>query len=119
MSKTPDVSAPLIHDGLVYICREYQREKGALICLDAKTGKEIYYESIHESRYRASPVIGDGKIYMAARDGVVTVIKAGPKFEVLGVNTLPDEITASPAIAHGRIYIRGFKGLYAVSEDGK
>ena len=50
---------------------------------------------------------------------MVTVVKAGPKFEVLSVNTLPDEITASPAIAHGRVYIRGFKGLYAVSEDGK
>ena len=29
------------------------------------------------------------------------------------------EITASPAIANGRIYIRGFKALYAISEGGK
>jgi outer membrane protein assembly factor BamB len=119
LSKTPDVPAPLIHDGLVYLCREYRREKGALICIDAKTGAEHYYEPIHHARYRASPVYGDGKIYVTARDGMVTVVKAGPKFEVLATNQMPDEITASPAIANGRIYIRGFKTLYALSEGGK
>jgi outer membrane protein assembly factor BamB len=118
-SKTPDVPAPLIHDGLVYLCRQYSKEPGALICLDAKTGKEHYYESIHPTRYRASPVYGDGKIYVVARDGMVTVVKAGPKFEVLAKNKMPDEITASPAIADGRIYLRGFKTLYAISEGGK
>ncbi len=119
-SRTPDVSAPLIHDGLVYICRQYlPRERGALICLDAKTGKELYNEKIHESRYRASPVYADGKIYLVARDGWVTVVKAGPKFEVLATNRLPDEITASPAISAGRIYLRGFNALYAISEGGK
>ena len=86
LSKTPDVPAPLIHNGLVYIVRQYQRETGALICIDLKTGKEMYYEPIHAARYRASPIYGDGKIYLAARDGTVTVVKAGPKFEVLAVN---------------------------------
>jgi len=119
LSKTPDVPAPLIHDGLVYIVREYQRESGAFICIDARTGAERYYEHVHSSRYRASPVYADGKIYLAARDGVVTVVKAGPKFEVLATNQMPDQITASPAVANGRIYIRGFKALYAISQDGK
>ena len=119
LSKTPDVPAPLIHDGLVYLVREYKRESGALICVDAKTGKELYYESIHPARYRASPVYADGKIYLAARDGTVTVVKAGPRFEVLAVNQMPDQITASPAIANGRVYIRGFKALYAISQNGK
>ncbi len=119
LSKTPDVPAPLIHDGLVYLVRQYQKEPGALICLDAATGKEVYYKSIHEARYRASPVYGDGKIYLAARDGVVTVVKAGPKFEVLATMKMPDDITASPAIADGRIYLRGFKTLYAISDGGK
>jgi outer membrane protein assembly factor BamB len=119
LSKTPDVPAPLIHDGLVYIVREYQREPGALICMDAKTGQEVYYESIHKSRYRASPVAGDGKIYLTARDGTVSVVRAGRKFELLATNKIPDEITASPAIANGRIYLRSFKTLYAISEGGK
>ncbi len=118
-SKTPDVPAPLIHDGLVYLVRQYQREAGALVCLDAKIGKEIYYQSIHATRYRASPVYGDGKIYVTGRDGVVTVVKAGPKFEPLAENKLPDEFTASPAVSGGRIYLRGFQALYAISAGGK
>jgi outer membrane protein assembly factor BamB len=107
---TPDVPSPLIHEGLVYLCRE----TGALICLDAKTGKELYTERLHAARHRASPVYGDGKLYLAARDGMVTVVQAGPQFKKLAGNRLNDDIAASPVVSNGRIYIRGFKNLYAI-----
>src|SRR5260370_32069559 len=107
---TPDVSSPLIHDGLVYLCREI----GILICMDAKTGKELYQERLHSARYRASPVYADGKIYCTARDGTFTVVKPGPKFERLAENQLPDQFASSPAISNGTIYLRGFETLYAV-----
>jgi outer membrane protein assembly factor BamB len=82
--------------------------------MDAKTGKELYNERTHNARHRASPVLADGKIYLAARDGTVTVVKAGPKFEIIATNKLPDQITSSPAISNGKIYIRGFETLYAI-----
>jgi len=107
---TPDVPSPLVHDGLVYLCREM----GVLICLDAKTGREVYQERLHGARYRASPVYADGKIYCTARDGVISVVKAGTHFELLATNRLPDQIAASPAISNGRIYVRGFEALYAI-----
>jgi outer membrane protein assembly factor BamB len=107
---TPDVPSPLVHDGLVYLCRE----NGVLICLDAKTGKEIYQKRMHSHRHRASPVYADGKVYCTARDGVVTVVKAGRKFEVLASNDLDEGISASPAISGGRIYLRTFDALYAI-----
>src|SRR5262249_13638981 len=94
-SNTPDVPGPLGYDGLVYLCRE----NGVLICLDAKTAKEFYTEKTHSQRHRASPVCADGKIYLSARDGAVTVVKAGPKFEVLATNKLPITLTASPAVS--------------------
>ncbi len=111
-SNTPDVPSPLLHDGLVYLCRE----NGFLICLDAKTGQVHYNQRIHSGRYRASPIFADGKIYCTSRNGVVTVVKAGPKFEQLAVNKLPDEISASPAVSGGRIYLRGFEALYAIGK---
>jgi outer membrane protein assembly factor BamB len=107
---TPDVPSPLVHDGLVYLCRE----EGTLICLDAKTGKEHYAQRLRPERYRASPVYADGKVYLTSHEGVVTVVKAGPKFEVLAVNELPDQIAASPAVSNGRIYLRTFGALYAI-----
>jgi outer membrane protein assembly factor BamB len=107
---TPDVPSPLVHDGLVYLCRE----NGVLICLDARTGKVHYEHRTHDVRHRASPVYADGKVYLTARDGVVTVVKAGPTFDVLATNRLPDQMAASPAIANGRIYLRGWDTLYAI-----
>jgi outer membrane protein assembly factor BamB len=112
---TPDVPSPLIHDGLVYLCRE----NGVLLCLDAKSGQEYYSQRLHASRYRASPVYADGKIYLTARDGTFTVVRAGRKCEVLASNRLPDEFTASPAVSGGKIYLRGFKTLYAIGPARK
>ena len=53
---------------------------------------------------------------MTARDGTVSVLKAGPKFEVLSKNKIADQLTASPTLANGRIYLRGFKALYAIGK---
>jgi len=114
-TNTPDVPSPLVHDGLVYLCRE----SGTLICMDAATGKELYQERLHSARYRASPVYADGKIFCTARDGVVSVVKAGPRFELLATNQFPDQIAASPAISGGRIYFRGFKTLFALESKAK
>ncbi len=108
---TPDVPCPLVCEGLVYLCRE---DRGSLICLDAKSGKEQYTERLHANRYRASPVFADGKVYLTARDGSVTVVKAGPKFELLAENKLKDTITASPVVSNGRLYLRGWDYLYAI-----
>ena len=68
----------------------------------------------HVAKHRASPVYADGKIYLTAQDGTFSVVKAGPKYELVASNTLPDEFNASPVIADGRIYLRGFKTLYAI-----
>jgi outer membrane protein assembly factor BamB len=111
-NRTPDVCCPLVVDGLVYLCGD-----GTLTCLDAKTGKEQYAnERTHSHIHRASPVYADGKIYLTAQDGVTTVVKAGPKFELLATNKLPDKVNATPVIADGRIYLRGFDALYAIGK---
>ena len=111
---TPDVPCPLVADGLVYLARE----AGGLSCLDAKTGKAYYSgKPTHNHRHRASPVLADGKLYLTARDGVVTVVKAGKEFEKVSTNKLPDQIAASPAISNGRIYLRGFEYLWAIGKE--
>jgi outer membrane protein assembly factor BamB len=109
-NNTPDVPSPLLHNGLLYLCSE----RGVLTCMDAKTGSEHYRQRLHSARYRASPVYADGKILCTARDGTISVVKAGPQFELLAVNQLPDQLAASPAISNGRIYLRGYEALYAI-----
>src|SRR5690606_7427460 len=96
---TPDVPSPLVVDGLVYLCRE----NGNLICMDAKTGEEYYNMRTHRDRHRASPLYADGKIYLTARDGTISVVAAGKEFNLLAQNTLDREsISSSPAVANGR-----------------
>ena len=107
---TPDVPSPLIHDGLVYLCRE----NGVLICLDAETGKPLYEERAHRNRHRASPIYVNGYIYLTSRDGVITVVKAGRDFKIVASNSMGEVIAASPAIANGTLYLRSYQALYAI-----
>ncbi len=109
-SGTPDVPSPLVYGNEVYLCKE----NGVLTCLDSKTGKAHYSQRTHNQKHRASPLGADGKIYLTAADGTVSVVKAGPTFELLATNKLPDEITASTAVANGRLYLRGYDALYAI-----
>ena len=110
---TPDVPSPLIHDGLVYLCRE----NGNLICLDATTGEQLYRERTHLHRHRASPVYANGHIYLTSRDGVITVVKAGREFEIVASNSMGEVIAASPAIANGTLYLRSYQALYAIGGE--
>ena len=75
-------------------------------CLDAKTGKEIYGpERIKPGTYSSSPVLADGKIYVTNEEGLTSVVKAGPTFEVVAENPLGDYCLSSPAISDGQIFI--------------
>jgi outer membrane protein assembly factor BamB len=69
--------------------------------------------------FTASPVAFNGMIFLTSEDGETFVFKAGPKLEVLRTNSVGEPVYASPALANGRIYIRGEKNLYCISEGGK
>ncbi len=107
---TPDVSSPLIYNNLVFLAGE----KGDLTCLDAKTGEEYFHQRrMMKDKQRATPVGANGNVYINGRDGTVFVIKADKELKVLAENELGEELTASPAISNGVIYIRTFNALYA------
>ena len=53
---------------------------------------------------------------MTSEDGDTFVIKAGPKHEVIRTNSIGEPVYASPAIADGKIFIRGEKHLYAIGK---
>src|SRR5262249_14153905 len=106
-NKTPDVPAPLVKDGYVYLL---DAGGSSLWCLEAKTGKQVYQGEVAKkrARHRASPAYADGRIYLLSKDrGTATVVKAGPKYEIVATNKLDDTFSASPAFADGRIYLRG------------
>jgi outer membrane protein assembly factor BamB len=89
---------------------------GMASCVDAKTGKVHWQESL-ESHYSASPLAADGKIYFQSEEGVGTVIKAGKQFELVAKNDLGERSLASFAAADGALFIRTEKNLYRI--EGK
>jgi outer membrane protein assembly factor BamB len=109
---TAYVPSPILYGDYLYLTTD----RGILTCLDARTG-EVKYEGGRvpiPATFTASPIAFDGKILMTSEDGDTFVIKAGPKHEILGTNTVGEPVYASPAVADGNIYIRGEKNLYRI-----
>ncbi|HJY88118.1 MAG TPA: PQQ-binding-like beta-propeller repeat protein [Candidatus Acidoferrales bacterium] len=109
----PDVPTPVTDGRYFYSVND----RGILWCLDAKTGEEIWGgQRIKSATYSSSPVLADGKIYVTSEDGLTTVIKTGPKFEVLAENDLNDYTLSSPAISDGHIFLRTARFLYSIGK---
>jgi outer membrane protein assembly factor BamB len=111
---TAYVPSPILYGEYLYLITD----KGVMTCLDARTGA-VQYEGGRvpvPATFTASPVAFDGKILLTSEDGDTFFVKAGPKHEVLRTNSLGEPVYASPAIADGRIFIRGEKHLYAIAK---
>lgn len=109
----PDVPTPVTDGKYFYIVND----RGIMWCLDARTGAEIYgQQRIKPGTYSSSPVLADDKIYVTNEEGLTTVVKAGPKFEVLAENPLNDYCLSSPAISDGQIFIRTATNLYSIGK---
>jgi outer membrane protein assembly factor BamB len=108
------ICSPVCYGGQYY----FVEDNGFASCLDAATGQRLWRERLG-GNFRASLVAGDGKVYFTGMEGVVTVVKAGPKFEVLARNDLEETIVATPAVSAGEIFVRGDKHLYCIGSGGK
>jgi outer membrane protein assembly factor BamB len=93
------------------------RDGGILSTLNAKTGRPIKQRRLPATHdYYASPVCGDGKVYLLNEDGVLTVIKAEGEWEELATAEFGEPTYGTPALADGRIYLRTAGRLYCFGE---
>jgi outer membrane protein assembly factor BamB len=106
-----DVASPLFYQNVLYLLKD----GGLLTGLDADSGDVLWRERVTEtgSRYFASPVAADGKIFLAGEDGKVSVVQAGRVFARLGLNDLAEPCYATPAIAGKCLLIRTTHTLWA------
>ena len=82
-----------------------------------KTGEVIYGpQRLAVGTYSGSPVMADGHIYITNEDGLTSVMRTGPEFEIVAENDLGDYTLSSPAISDGQIFIRTASALYAIGE---
>lgn len=88
---------------------------GILRCFSVEDG-ELVYERRLPDTFLASPVAADGRVYLAAEAGDVYVIAAGAEFEALAVNPVGEPLVATPAIAGGKLLVRGTEHLFAFEQ---
>ena len=110
-SGAPYISSLVYYDGLIYMTGDV----GVLTVSDAKTGERVYQERVG-GVYTASPVAGDGKVYLVSEDGETVVLAAGRTPRILERNKLSARQLASPAIAGGRLFIRSDDAVYAIGK---
>ena len=111
---TPYVPSPLLYDDKIYFL---SNTKAIISCVDAKTGKLLFGEErlTGMKQIYASPTGAGGKVYIADREGMVTVIKHGDTFEVLAENKLDEPIDASPVVVGDELFLRGSNHLYCIA----
>ncbi len=111
----PYVASPLYHEGIVFMVKD----GGILTSLDAASGQVLKQGRLKgRGNYYASPVVGDGKLYFASEQGVVTVVSAEGNWQILGSRDFGETIYATPVLQDGHIYLRTSAALYCFEARG-
>ena len=106
----PQVPSTVLYQGVLYMVND----SGILISFDPATGNVIKQGRLKGAidKYFASPIGADGKVWLVSQDGTVSVVSAKGDWEVLQVNTLDDEVFATPVPGDGELFIRTRSALY-------
>jgi outer membrane protein assembly factor BamB len=106
-----DSGSPLFYRDVLYLVRN----GGILSAVDPMNGQVLRQERVpgFEGTVFASPIAGDGKVYLVNQAGKAAVIAAGPNWQVLKVNDLQESCYATPAIAGRMLRVRCEHALLA------
>ncbi len=107
----PYVPSPLSLGEHVYSVND----AGFAACHEARTGKMVWQERLGVN-VTASPVLINGKVYAAGEDGSVFVFPAATTFKLLAKNSIGEPVSATPAVADNRLYVRGREHLFCIGK---
>lgn len=109
-------SSPVVVGDRVYAIED----KGNLLVIDLKTGEQIDRQKIG-TQGRSSAVFADGKLYCCEANGRWFIFKATDDgLERIHRLRLPAEVSASPIISNGRLYLTTGEGMYCIgNKDAK
>lgn len=106
--KTPSM---IFDNGLLYLVTD----SGLVACREAKSGELLWQSDRILRDCSASPILGEGKLYVFDEFGKCAILAAGREYKLLATNEIADERTlASVAVDDGTIYLRGETALYCI-----
>lgn len=105
----PSTPSPiLVGEELYFIA-----DNGIASCVDVQSGERHWMERL-AGDYSASPIYAQGLLLFLNEDGKGTWVRPGKKFEIVGANEVPGRTLATPAFAHGAMYLRTDEHLYKI-----
>ena len=106
----PSVGTPLIVTGLMF----FGLADTGIVCLDAKTGAELWRAETDEGIYSSPVLVGD-LVYLVDRGGTAHIFKAdGGSFQPVGAPKMGEETYSTPAVVGEGLFIRGVKHLFRI-----
>jgi outer membrane protein assembly factor BamB len=100
---------PAIQGGLLFVGDSGHR----LHCVEATTGQPYWTHDV-KGEVWASPLLADGKVYFATRNGEFLVFAATKEQQLLSEINLGEAISGSPVAANGVLYVTTMRRLFAI-----
>jgi outer membrane protein assembly factor BamB len=106
----PQLPSPLLYKNVLYMIND----GGHVTTFKPESGEVINEGRIRRSgsKFYASPVAADNKVYIVSLKGKITILKPDGSLDVLAQSDLKEDCYATPAIDNGRIYLRTVNTLY-------
>jgi outer membrane protein assembly factor BamB len=107
----------VIHEGYFYVLDT----PGIAECLELNTGKLVWEKRVSgvgpQNESWSSMILSGDKIYILNQSGDTIVLRASPKFEIISVNSIGNELTnATLAVSDGEFFIRTHENLWCIGE---
>lgn len=107
------VPTPAVYRNRIYVLSD----RGQVDCIEPATGKSEWSAALprSSSNFYTSPLIADGKMYMAREDGTTYVAQIDGGFKLLAENKFDDRVIASIVPFGKSLLIRGEANLYCIA----
>jgi outer membrane protein assembly factor BamB len=111
----PQLPSPLVYKDVLYMINDV----GFVTSFKPGNGEVISQGRLRGagSKFFASPVAADNKIFITSLRGKISVLKSDGSNEIIAINDMKEDCYATPAIGKSKIYIRTKKTLYCFGND--
>ena len=104
------VGTPIVKDGLLYV----GDVGGTVHCLDAATGARLWKHETNDAIWGCMLLAGD-KLYVGNAEGLMTVLRAGRKGEVLAEIEMDAPLYSRPTVVGDSLYLATATRLYLIA----
>jgi outer membrane protein assembly factor BamB len=104
------VGTPIVKDGLLYV----GDLGGTIHCLDAATGAEVWKHETNAAIWGSFLLAGD-RLYVGNEEGLMTVLRAGQRKELLAQIEMNAPLYSRPALVGDTLYLTTGNRLYLIA----